>query len=232
MLPKRYVIARDARAILGAFVKTPVQSEEGRVVGDKVDIPYPQYRCGECDRELPLTEARLMVTCDQHKPGRVDAVVDVRPATRNDRRDIEDICDQALGETEVDVFGRSFDVLRQENLVAVSEGRFAGLLSLAVDGGDLAVVLLSVYPGFQGHGVGRALIDAAVANAAGRGLPALKAAISNDDVPSFSFYQRHGFIIDSVAKGLLADRYGSAEPGFSGIPVRDEIRLRRSVCRP
>lgn len=198
---------------------------------DQMETPYPQYRCAECGRELPLTDARLTVTCEQHKPGRIDAVVEVRPAVAADRHDIENICDQALGETEVDVFGRSFDVLRQENLVAVSEERFAGVISLAVDGGDLAVVLLSVYPGFQGHGVGHKLIEAAAELAASRALPAVKVAMSNDDVPSFSFYQRHGFVIDTVAKGLLADRYGSAEPGFSGIPVRDEIRLRRPVCR-
>lgn len=198
---------------------------------DKVQLPFPQYRCAECGKELPLTDARLAVTCDAHKPGNAAAEITVRAATGKDRRDIEDICDQALGETEVDVFGRTFDVLGQENLVAEAEGRFAGLISLAADGGDLAIVLLSVYPGFQGSGVGHALLDAAASSATERSLPALKAAISNDDVPSFSFYQRHGFVIDTVAKGLLADRYGSAEPGFSGIPVRDEIRLRRSVCR-
>lgn len=197
---------------------------------DQPSVPFPHYRCGSCGKDLPLTQARLAVTCKDHQPSGGDVAVEVRPATSRDRHDIEDICDQALGETDVDVFGRSFDVLHQENLVAISEGRFAGVISLAVDGGDLAVVLLSVFPGFQGHGVGQALLDAAVQVAGDRGLPGVKAAISNDDVPSFSFYQRHGFVIDTVAKGLLADRYGSAEPGFSGIPVRDEIRLRRSVC--
>ncbi|MBN1193227.1 MAG: GNAT family N-acetyltransferase [Coriobacteriia bacterium] len=200
-------------------------------MSDKMQLPFPHYRCAECGTDLPLTEARLTITCESHQPGRADVAVDVRPANPGDRHDIEDICDQALGETEVDVFGRSFDVLRQENLVAVSEGRFAGVISLAVDGGDLAVILLSVFPGFQGHGVGRALVAAAVAVAEERGLPAVKVAITNDDVPSFSFFQRHGFVIETIEKGLLADRYGSAEPGFSGIPVRDEIRLRRSVCR-
>lgn len=197
---------------------------------DSPQTPYPQYRCAQCAKELPLTSARLAVMCDDHRREGDDVEVSVRPATRDDRHDIEDICDQALGETDVDAFGRSFDVLAQENLIAVSGGRFAGLVSLAVDGGDLAIVLLSVYPEFQGHGVGRALVKAAVELAADRGLPAVKAAISNDDVPSFSFYQRHAFVIDGVARGLLADRYGSAEPGFSGILVRDEIRLRRSVC--
>lgn len=197
---------------------------------ESVGVPYPQYRCGACERELPLTEARLAITCSDHQPGHGDVTVEVRPATPADRRDIEDICDQALGETEVDVLGRAFDVLKQENLVAVAQGRFAGVVSLAPDGGDLVIVLLSVYPEFQGRGVGRALIDGAISRAAARRLPGVKAAVSNDDLPSLAFYQRQGFVIESIARGLLADRYGSAEPGFSGIPVRDEIRLRRPIC--
>jgi len=199
-------------------------------MNDKVPVPYPHYRCGECGRDLPLTEARLTVTCKEHHPGRGDALVEVRPAGAADEHDIEDICDQALGETDVDAFGRAFDVLAQQNLVARVEGAFAGLISLAGDGGDLAIVLLTVYPTFQGHGVGAALVDAAIALAADKRLPGIKVAVSNDDIPSLSFYQRHGFLIDEVARGLLADRYGSAEPGFSGIPVRDEVRLRRPVC--
>ena len=196
-------------------------------MSDAVSVPYPQYRCGECGRELPLTEARLTVTCEDHQPGLSDAVVAVRPAGADDRHDIEAICDQALGETEVDAFGRTFDVLEQINLLAEVDGEFAGLVSLAVDHGDLGIVLLSVYPGRQGQGVGSALLREAVAVARTKGLACIKVAVSNDDVPSFSFYQRNGFIIDSIARGLLADRYGSAEPGFSGIPVRDEIRLLR-----
>lgn len=199
-------------------------------MNDEVPAPYPQYRCAQCGRELPLTEARLTVTCADHRPRHPEAAVVVRAATPADQRLIEDICDQALGETDVDVFGRPFDVLAQENLVAYANEAFAGLVSLAVDGGEMAIVLLSVYPAFQGHGVGTALVEAAVGRAAAKRLPALKAAVSNDDLPSFSFYQRHGFVIAEVARGLLADRYGSAEPGFSGIPVRDEIRLRRPVC--
>jgi len=200
-------------------------------VDDSVEVPYPQYHCADCGKELPLTEARLTVTCADHRADGEPVDVTVRQAIPADRHDIEAICDQALGETEVDAFGRTFDVLACENLVAEADGRFAGIISLAGDGGDLAITLLSVYPPFQGRGVGSALVGAAVERAASRGLPAVKVAVSNDDIPSYSFYQRHGFAIDTVERGLLADRYGSATPGFSGIPVRDEIRLRRSVCR-
>jgi ribosomal protein S18 acetylase RimI-like enzyme len=212
----------------GSDAQTP--SEEARPVNDTVETPYPQYRCAECGKELPLTEARLAVTCDDHQPDRETVELSVRPAVIADRHDVEDICDQALGETEVDAFGRTFDVLGCDNIVAEADGRFAGVVALAGDAGDLAIVLLTVYPGFQGMGVGSALIEAAAARAVDRGLPAVKVAVSNDDIPLFSFYQRHGFTIDSFERGLLADRYGSAEPGFSGIPVRDEFRLRRPVC--
>jgi len=198
-------------------------------VNEELEMPYPQYRCAVCGKELPLTEARLAVLCDEHSPGRGIAEYHVRSAVADDRHDVEEICDRAWGETDIDAFGVSFDVLSSDNLIAEADGRFAGLVSLVVHGGDLAIVLLSVYPEFQGHGVGSTLLEAAVARARANPLPAIKAVVSNDDIPSLTFYQRHGFIIDSIACGLLADRYGAAVPGFAGIPARDEIRLRRPV---
>jgi len=123
-------------------------------VNDASQAPYPQYRCVQCGKELPLTDAHLAVMCGDHRSADADIEVTIRAAVPADRHDIEDICDQALGETEVDAFGRSFDVMEQENVIAVFDGRLAGLVSLAVHEGDLTVVLLSVYPEFQGHGVG------------------------------------------------------------------------------
>lgn len=171
----------------------------------------------------------MTVTCAEHQSADTLEFV-VRAARAEDRRGIEEICDQALGETEIDVFDRTFDVLDGENLIAEVDGRLVGLLSMAVDGGELAVVLLSVYPQFQGQGVGAALIRAGVGWACERGLPSVRVAVSNDDVPLLYFYQRHGFSLYDIAIGALADRAGAAVAGFSGIPSRDEIRLRRPVC--
>jgi ribosomal protein S18 acetylase RimI-like enzyme len=196
---------------------------------DPFELPFPQYRCRTCGKDLPLGEARLTVTCAEHQDTpRIEFAV--REAKPKDRHAIEEICDRALGETEVDVFGRTFDVISGVNLIAESDGTFAGLLSLAVAGGALAIVLLSVYPDFQGRGVGGALLAQADEVARARRLPYLRAAVGNDDVPQLYFYQRHGFIIEQIAVGALADQLGSAVAGFSGIPVRDEIRLRRAVC--
>jgi ribosomal protein S18 acetylase RimI-like enzyme len=195
-----------------------------------VEVPYPQYLCPVDGKELPLAEARMSVTCAEHqvRGSRVDFVV--RGSKKSDRRAIEEICDRAFGETEIDVFGRTFDVLAAHNVVAAVGEEVVGLLSLAVHKGELAIVMYSVYPEYQGRGVGSALLDAAFSTAQARALPALKAAVSNDDLPLLYFYQRHGFAISEIATGALADKLGYAGVGFAGIPIRDEIHLRRPVC--
>ena len=198
-------------------------------MNDEFELPFPQYRCPACGKDLPLGEARMTVTCASHMV-REDVVFAVRTAGDADSEAIALLCERALGETDVDVFGRTFDVLSGVNLVAEVDGDLVGLLALAIDRGELTVVLLSVYPDHQGTGVGSALLEAADAFAAKRGLSFLRAAVTNDDIPQLYFYQRHGFSIYEAAVGEVADRFGSATPGFSGIPVRDEIRLRRAVC--
>jgi ribosomal protein S18 acetylase RimI-like enzyme len=198
-------------------------------MNDEFELPFPQYRCPTCGKDLPLNEARMTVTCADHTEGS-PVEFEVRLATPADRREIELICDRALGETEVDVFGSTYDVLTNLNLVAVSQGELCGLLSLKIDRGEVALVMLSVYPAFQGKGVGSALLREAMKLAVGRNLSFVRAAVSNDDIPLLYFFQRHGFAIYEVAVGEVADKFGSASPGFSGIPVRDEIRLRRAAC--
>lgn len=192
------------------------------------DLPFPHYRCPTCLKDLPLGEARLMVTCADHTDrGRPD--YSVRRGTDSDRAEIETICDRALGETIVDAFGKTFDVLTSVNFVAELDGQMMGLLSLVLLEGEASVIFLSVYPEHQGTGAGSELLKAASAFASERGLSFVRVTTTNDDIPLLYFYQRHGFTIYEVAVGEVADRFGSATPGFSSIPVRDEIRLRRPV---
>ena len=198
-------------------------------MNDEFELPFPQYRCPTCGKDLPLGEARMMVSCADHlKSEPVD--YSVRRATNTDEDAIELLCERALGETEVDVFGQTFDVLSGINLIAVKGDDVVGLLSLTVLGGEASVVLLTVYPDYQGKGVAGELLKAAEKFAAERGLSFIRAAVTNDDIPQLYFYQRRGFAVYEVAVGEIADRFGSASPGFAGIPVRDELRLRRAVC--
>jgi len=194
-----------------------------------VQAPYPQYRCPVDGEDLPLTEARITVTCERHRPHEEPPAFTVREASADDRHAIELICDRVWGETDIDSFGRTFDVLAGENLVAVADGELAGLISLSVDGGEQAIVMLSVYPQYQGAGIGTALVREAIARAATAGLPFIKVATTNDDVPAFYFYQRLGFVVYEIDCGTVVDHHGEVLSGFAGIPIRDEIRLRRSA---
>jgi ribosomal protein S18 acetylase RimI-like enzyme len=196
---------------------------------DEFDLPYPQYRCPQCGRDLPLNEARLMVTCASHQTEDELAFV-VREARPQDRGAIEQICDRAIGEVEIDVFDRTFDVLKGVNFVAEADGGLIGLMSLAIEHGEAVIVMLSVYPEYQGQGVGFSLLRAAASFVHERGLQLLRVAISNDDIPLYYFYQRHGFSIYEIAVGKLVDDSGTVVAGFSGIPSRDEIHLRRPIC--
>jgi len=196
---------------------------------DDFDMPFPQYRCPSCERDLPLNEARMMVTCAAHSP-EDDLAFVVREAKPEDLHAVEEICDRALGETEIDSWERTFDVVDGKNLVAEVDGKLAGLLSLAFFRGDVVIVLMSVYPDFQGKGLGEALLKAAVAFSREKSLKFIRVAVSNDDIPLLYFYQRHGFVIENIAVGRLVDSSETAVAGFSGIPSRDEIHLVRPVC--
>jgi GNAT superfamily N-acetyltransferase len=198
-------------------------------VNEDYDLPFPQYHCPTCGRDLPLNEARMTVTCATHQP-EDDLSFVVREAKGEDRRSVEEICDRALGETEIDTYGQTHDVLDGMNLMVDVDGELAGLLSLTHDRGALLVVLLSVYPDYQGKGLGAALMKAAIAYARERSLPFIRVGVSNDDIPLLYFYQRHGFVIEDIVVGVLADDSETAVAGFSGIPCRDEIRLVRPVC--
>jgi ribosomal protein S18 acetylase RimI-like enzyme len=196
---------------------------------DDFELPFPQYRCAVCGKDLPLGEARVTVTGPDHAhTDRID--VNVRIATQADASAIELLCERALGETDVDLFGTTFDVLAGVNLVATVGDELVGLLSLAMKQGEATIVMLSVYPDYQGRGVATTLLAAVDELAIKRGLQFVRAAVTNDDIPQLYFYQRLGFALYEVGIGDVADRFGSASPGFSAIPVRDELRLRRAVC--
>ena len=57
------------------------------------------------------------------------------------------------------------------------------------------------------------------------GLARVIVATTNDDLPALALYQRYGFRIHGIVPGSIAQHHGGELPGFSGIPIRDEIQL-------
>jgi GNAT superfamily N-acetyltransferase len=128
--------------------------------------------------------------------------------------------------------GTVFRPAELPGLIAQTPGEpMAGLLTYEVRGAVLEIVTLNAVP--RRAGVGTALIEEAVAEAARRGCREVRLTTTNDNIGALRFYQRRGFRLAELRPGAVT-RARQAKPeipatGEYGIPLRDEIDLIRSV---
>jgi GNAT superfamily N-acetyltransferase len=182
------------------------------------------YRCPRTGTFVCLQHARLEVVASHARPEAND--IDVRSAVQQEYARLEELALYFWGETTVECFGREYDVLELPALTGLCGGEVAGILSHAVEGERMTLVLLHVLPEYQGRGLGSAMLARAVMEACAQGLFRVVVATTNDHLPALAVYQRSGFVIAEVLPGRLVEHHGGVEEkGFAGIPVRDEVRL-------
>jgi ribosomal protein S18 acetylase RimI-like enzyme len=186
------------------------------------------YRCARTGEYLCLDHARLDVVSVSTRV-RLPPLP-VRAAQPEDYDAIKQMALMYWGETEVTCFDQTYDVLKLPALLAFSEDKLAGMLSYALEGDRLVIVMLNVHPEFQGRRTARSLLAIAEREARNRGLARMVVATSNDDLPALYLYQRWGFVISEVKPGAILAHHGREERGFASIPVRDEIRLERKLA--
>jgi len=188
-----------------------------------------QYRDRHTGQYLCLEHARIEVAAAGGQSSEPCLVV--RPATAADRGRIEELALYFWDETEVECFGREYDVLACPAFLACEGRDIVGLASYAVepDWDAVVLVMLDVLPACQGGGGGSALIAAVAKEAARLGRARVLVATSNDDLMALALYQQHGFHLIELIPGALAHHHGGELVGLAGIPVRDEIRLERPV---
>ena len=91
--------------------------------------------------------------------------------------------------------------------VAVVDGRVAGYVRLTratpLPASDhvLAINGLAVDPAFQRRGVGRALVEGAIAEARARGARRLTLRVLGHNEPARRLYERAGFVVEGVLRG-------------------------------
>jgi len=181
------------------------------------------YHDRSSGRYLCLAHARLEVTGPRSRAPR--APLTLRPATPADRPDIARLAQYFWDEVEVECFDRIYRVDALQAYVACDGDEIVGVISTAHEGDAVNMVMLNVLPRWQGRGVGRELIAAVIEVARTEGAERIIVATTNDDLPALGLYQRLGFTITEVLVGKLLEHHGGVEAGFSGISVRDEIRL-------
>jgi ribosomal protein S18 acetylase RimI-like enzyme len=117
-------------------------------------------------------------------------------------------------------------------LVARDGDAVVGHLQLVPTGrdGEIELKNMAVLPERQGSGVGRALVDAAVARSRDSGLRRMIVATAAADIGNLRFYQRVGFRFDAVERDAFTPANGYPDPiAVDGIPLLDRVWLARDL---
>jgi len=183
----------------------------------------PIYRDRESGAYLCPVHAWLEVTGPRGKIPRPPLTI--RPATPADRPQVAALADYFWGEVEIECFGCTYQVDMLPAYTACDGDEIVGVASYAREGDTFNLVMLNVLPRWQGRGAAGRLITAVIQEAQAEGAERVVVATTNDDLPALGLYQRLGFTIAGVLVGRVLEHHGEVEPGFDGIPVRDEIQL-------
>jgi ribosomal protein S18 acetylase RimI-like enzyme len=119
-------------------------------------------------------------------------------------------------------------------LVAVRDGRLAGVLTFGVQGSDCEIATLHAVERYGG--VGTALIDRLIDEVRGT-CDRLWLVTTNDNVDALRFYQRRGFVLAALRPSAVDRARAELKPeipatGNYGIALRDELELERRLADP
>ena len=128
--------------------------------------------------------------------------------------------------------GRSHDVSTLPGFVTLVDGAPQGFACYEVSGDEAELAVLDAGEA-TGVGTGTALVEAVVDASRAAGAWSLWVVTTNDNLRALRFYQRRGFELRELRPGAVDDARRSkpsiALVGADGIPIRDELELRRPL---
>jgi ribosomal protein S18 acetylase RimI-like enzyme len=185
--------------------------------------------CSVCGRPVCNAHTRQRITCPACiKKRRVEYVVEkIRAEDLAD--DVKKVIMEFWGEERQLTFGRELDPVGCAAYYGKVGNSVVGVISLAEHRDDLIIVALGVCIEYQRSGIGSGLVEKAELEARRLGKNQLLVSTSNDNLPALGFYQALGFQIFEVVPGVLARKHGKILAGIGGLPVRDELRLQKTL---
>jgi len=148
---------------------------------------------------------------------------------QRDRKRIRELVQLFWGEQEQLTFDKVFTIAELPVFVAKIGREIAGFVSFVRMRNDLIVVALGILPEYQGLGIGSSLIAKVEGEAKKSGSKKLLVSTSNDDLPALAFYQSLEFQIYEVKPNMIAEKHGNVKRGIGNLPIRDELRLQKSI---
>ena len=188
---------------------------------------YAIYKCGVCGRLLCMEHIKLRTVCPFCIQETTLEYTINKVASNKERDKIRDLVQRFWGDEEQLTFDRKLMVAELPAFAAKLENNTIGFVSFTEADDAVIVVALGVLPQYQGSGVGRSLIEKVEGEAKRMLKKRLLVSTSNDDLPASAFYQSLGFQIYEVKPNVIAKKHGEILEDIGGLPVRDELRLRK-----
>lgn len=189
------------------------------------------FKCAICSENICPAHVRIKTICSSHvKKNHVNFTIK-NAKTVDERKEIKNIVNRFWEEDEhILSFDNKYLIEELPSIIAVIDTETIGFLSYTENGNNIIIVAFGVLPSYQYAGVGTALIKKVEEYSISLKKEKLLVATSNDDLPSLSFYQSRGFQIYEVKPNVIAEKHGAILEGIGKIPIRDEIRLQKSLC--
>jgi ribosomal protein S18 acetylase RimI-like enzyme len=187
------------------------------------------YRCSVCGKMLCAEHVKLRTVCPSCiKKTTVEYTIH-KVVLDEEREKIREFVQRFWGEEEQLTFDRKFMVAELPAFAAQLENSIIGFISSTETDDAIMIVALGVLPQYQSSGVGRGLVEKVEAEAKKLLKKRLLVSTSNDDLPALAFYQLVGFQIYEVKPNVIAEKHGSVLEGIGRLPLRDELRLRKTL---
>lgn len=150
---------------------------------------------------------------------------DIRPM--NDRKELEELLRLRWPDANLIICGEFVRPEDVEGLGYYADDRLHGIATWRSHGKVMHIVAVNAFTALRGVGV--ALVDAMKEHGRRNGVTCLRATISNDNVVALRFYQKRGFRLSALHRGIY-DAMRAMKPslpltGLDGIPMRDELEL-------